>query len=447
MNAPAEHTNRTASASGAETVRVPGRVWRSTLLLIAGRVVSTGLSFVALGVLARTLGGAEFGRLTFYLAVFLFLEAFVDSGTSTAALQQGAHDTRRLADAIRSGRRIRCVAAAFAWVAVVATAWLFREPDLAWIVLAGLIPFTRALELSTIVYNNEIAWRVPVFVRASVAALRLICVLVLWNAGVRSVGPYLFAHVLCGGAGNVVLHVLARSKIVARSDRGSSLWRAALPLAAAGIAQHAYFYADNLVIRSQLGETELGLYNAAVRILTFLIMTAGFATSAALPWLTRRCRQGELGRATMRLALPMFAVTSVVLACVGPLADELLTILFGARFAEAATSLRWLLLAAAIIYGGAGLLTAVIAARRSGAFLVIVTCGLALNVAGNLWLVPELGIEGAAIATVATELFVALASLGVLAGARPTDPAVGPVDSSNSSDSGTSPDPSRLEGC
>ena len=74
-----------------------------------------------------------------------------------------------------------------------------------------------------------------------------------------------------------------------------------------------------------------------------------------------------------------------------------------------------------VVYPGSVLLTAVIAAGRSTAVLAIAAGGLALNALGNLWLVPLRGGEGAALATVATELFVTLASLGVLAraGQRP----------------------------
>ena len=52
------------------------------------------------------------------------------------------------------------------------------------------------------------------------------------------------------------------------------------------------------------------------------------------------------------------------------------------------------------------------------AALIVVTCGLSLNIGAGLWLVGRLGIEGAALATFATELFVTLASLGILLGVR-----------------------------
>ena len=55
-----------------------------------------------------------------------------------------------------------------------------------------------------------------------------------------------------------------------------------------------------------------------------------------------------------------------------------------------------------------------IAAGRSRAALGIALAALAVNLVGNALLVPELGAEGAALVTLATESTVALAALLVL---------------------------------
>ena len=64
-----------------------------------------------------------------------------------------------------------------------------------------------------------------------------------------------------------------------------------------------------------------------------------------------------------------------------------------------------------------------VAAGRSHAVLFIAALGLLLNVVLNFVLVPRQGILGAARATFATELMVALAALGTLiaAGASPLE--------------------------
>jgi O-antigen/teichoic acid export membrane protein len=93
--------------------------------------------------------------------------------------------------------------------------------------------------------------------------------------------------------------------------------------------------------------------------------------------------------------------------------------LFGEGFLVASTSLLWLLAAAFAVHIGAPLMTAVVAAGRSRALLVIASAGLAVNLAGNAVLVPGRGMDGAAIATLFTEVTVALLALVVLTRGAP----------------------------
>src|SRR5262245_54629138 len=90
---------------------VPRRVWSATLLSAVARQWGALCTFLSLAILARALPGAEFGRFTFYLAVFGFLDVFVDCGTSSVAVQHGASDERAFAAALAAGRRVRFAAA------------------------------------------------------------------------------------------------------------------------------------------------------------------------------------------------------------------------------------------------------------------------------------------------------------------------------------------------
>lgn len=61
------------------------------------------------------------------------------------------------------------------------------------------------------------------------------------------------------------------------------LFLAALPLGVASLCQQAYFYVDNLFVRPICGAGELGRYNTGVRVMSYGIMVAIYATQAALP--------------------------------------------------------------------------------------------------------------------------------------------------------------------
>jgi O-antigen/teichoic acid export membrane protein len=188
---------------------------------------------------------------------------------------------------------------------------------------------------------------------------------------------------------------------------------AALPMGIAGLCQQTYFYVDNLFVRAQLGSEPLGHYNVAVRVMSYGIMVAVYAPLAALPWLTREHEEGHLAAAVTRLAQPLFALAGFAIGLVWPWCEALLA-LFGADFVSAADSLRYLLLACLAVYIGASLLTAVVASGRSRDVLYVALAGLAINLIGNTLLVPSFGMQGAAMATFATEAIVALGALWCL---------------------------------
>ena len=410
-----------APANVPESDQVPARVWRATAWQVLGRLFGSATTFVALALLARELPGSEFGRLTFYLAVFAWLDALSDFGTGAVAVQRTADDAWAVAPVLRSARRQRLALATLGFFATAVLCFVFDEPDASWILIAALYPLTHALELSATVFKNRIDWRIPTLVRGLASLLRLLAVLGTYWLGVVRAAPYLFAMALGSAAANFTLHRAAlphlpKPSIPVRAPSG--LFAQALPLGLAMVCQQAYFSIDNLFVRSWLGEEPLGHYNAAMRVLSLLIMGAIYAGAAALPWMTRRVAGGGVGAAAARLAQPMMLAAALLCGAIAEFAAPLLELLFGAPFRAAAPGLVWLLGAVVAVHGGAVLLTALVALDRGRAVMGIAGGALAVNVVLNALWVRGYGLEGAAAATFWTEVFVASAAATTLARAR-----------------------------
>jgi len=393
---------------------VPRRVWSATLLSALARQWGALCTLLSLAVLARALTLEDFGRFTFYLAVFGFLDVFVDCGTSTVAVQQGAGDARAFAAALAAGRRVRLVAALAGALVLSLAAGLGGERDLGWVCLAALGPLARVPEMSAVVFQREIEWGTPLLLRALGAGTRLCAILFLSRFPALGFGPFLVAHTFTQALGNVALHFVARPRLPARAPPLPGLFALAWPLALLGLVQQAYFWADNGFVRALAGEAELGRYNAAVRVFQWLAFFAAFATTSALPWLARRHRERELGGAVESLAQLLFTGGCALAGLLLPWSGVVLTLAFRPGFEEAAASLRWLLVALALLYPGAAFLTAVIAAGATRAALGVALAALSVNLVGNALLVPQFGAEGAAMMTLLTEATVTFGSLFAL---------------------------------
>jgi O-antigen/teichoic acid export membrane protein len=391
-------------------------VWRGTGWLVLGRLYGSACTLTIFYLLARNLDHESFGRLTFYLALFLELDSLADLGTGQVVVQRTASDPSELGSILVTARRIRLVTGLIGVVLMGGGAFALHEPDAPWILLASLYPVTHVLELSTVVFKNEIAWARPVLVRVLASSMSLACVLAGLAFGWRDPGRYLVAVASGSTVGNLLLHAVSRRRL----PHGPfmpyplrPLLASALPMGVAGLCQQIYFYVDNLFVRHWIGEGPLGHYNIAVRIMSYGIMVPVYAALAAMPWLAREHAAGRLGPAATRLAQPMLLLGAFATGILWPWCEPILA-LFGKGFIEAAASLRWLLLATFVVYAGAALVTAVVASGRARTVMAIAGLGLIVNLATNAWLVPLHGIEGSGMATFATELGVAFAAAAAL---------------------------------
>jgi O-antigen/teichoic acid export membrane protein len=392
-------------------------VWNSTALLVLGRIYGSACTFLILWRLSHALEPAEFGRFTFWMAVFSVLDTWVDFGTGQTTVACTAAQPARLPVVLRAARQLRLAHGLGGFLILGLAAWLGGEQGAFWIALAALYPLTHALELSTAAKRNAIDYRVHTLTRALSSTLWIVGTSALLAWGDVDPTHHLVAIALGSSIGNIVLHAVLRRELPTTDERTSSweLWRMTLPLGLAALFQQAYFWVDNLFVRAWCGDELLGAYNIGMRVLSVAIMVVLFATGAALPWYTREHARGALAAAVERMALPLVTLAACGAALLAPWSAEALGI-FGEHARAATGALPWLLAAVVAIHLGAALLTALIATGGRKQLLWISATALGINLALNWWLVPAYALEGAAAATLCTEA--AVAGMGWIALAR-----------------------------
>jgi PST family polysaccharide transporter len=138
-------------------------------------------------------------------------------------------------------------------------------------------------------------------------------------------------------------------------------------------------------------------------------VAAAYPRLAAIPRSARDEFGRTIGGALLALWLPLIPIAALT----AWLAGWLVTLLFGAAFSEGAAALR-ILIWASIPYALDQTLAYALIARGRHFFAYWINgSGLLLNVALNLWLIPQLGFVGCAISTVISLSFVMLLVVGV----------------------------------
>ena len=154
---------------------------------------------------------------------------------------------------------------------------------------------------------------------------------------------------------------------------------------------------DQIIVAAMLPPEQLGFYVIAVGLAERLWIPTGAVVTALLPHLTNSPERDP--------ALPAVIARHVMLwtgaACllVFALSDVLVRVLYSSAFAPTVAPLRWLLPGIFTLSVGK-VLVAEILTREKIRFTVWMSAVAALaNVAGNLVLVPRMGISGAALAS------------------------------------------------
>ena len=388
---------------------------QATLQLVV-RILNVALGVVAVAVLARSLGTEGFGvwsTALAYASVFAFLNDF---GFPQVGIQRMAAEPEREAEWLGALAGLRTLGALAAMVLCVAGIPVFFESE-------GDIR-TLALILSVTVFAAAPQAFLAVFtsrLRGGVTMAMLSLQSVAWTAAVVAIAAtdggvldFAWAFVGVSVVVGVVQILVTRHLATIALRAGRALWRplfrVALPLGIAGLMVTVYYRIGAVLVFDISGPKEAGYYGAAFRVMDPLhviptaVMTTLFPVVAALH-MTDRERVKRLVQSGLDflviVTLPIFVGSLAV-------AHPLMTAIFGPGFEPAGDVLPLLLLA--FVWVGIsylpGYLIPIVGLQWRFAGLAFV--GVVLSVGLNLLLVPPHGAMGAAIATLVTEMFIAV---------------------------------------
>ena len=185
----------------------------------------------------------------------------------------------------------------------------------------------------------------------------------------------------------------------AEAPRWLEFWRYSAPLALSDLAQVGVQWIDVLMVGVIVGTVATGIYTGLARCIMvgeLVLVAVGLAVA---PYLAALFGRGESEPATDTYA----ACTAVIVALGAPIficylafPRTILTI-FGSEFRTGADALMVLSLAMLVSLAAGPILMILTMAGRSGHVLAVTITALAVNVVGNLVLIPIFGLTGAAL--------------------------------------------------
>lgn len=377
------------------------RLVRDLAALTAGELLGKVAGFLAFAWLARVLSPEGYGAVELAASLLLFFGLVVDFGVGQIGAREIARAPERAAALVGQLPALRILTALVAVPAMAGTALFLGQPartvHLVWIFSLALlfVPFFQRFLLQGL---DRMPWL------ALAQASRM-----LFFAGgvvllVRSEEHLLRVGVLeIGAAGLVALYHLGVQLRLGFAPRLhftglAALLREAWPVGAEQIAWSFNQFAPTLLVAWLLGGDEIAWFGSSQRIVMSLGTFVALYHLNLYPTLARRAGNPVAVQALVGPSLRITAwlgTTAALVLCL--LAEPLLRIAFGARFAIAAPTfamLAWVL-PISLLSGHARF--ALIASGNQKLELWAQLLGAGITIGTGVFLVPKLGGVGAAL--------------------------------------------------
>lgn len=387
--------------------------------LIAERLLSGLLAVTVTAAVARHLGPAGFGVLSFALSLVLLFGTFWTLGLSGLVIRELVREPDRESELLGTILGLRLLGGIVAVVGALGLTVILGT-DAQTTLAVGILIFGV---LTLYAFDGVDFW-LQAQVRSRSAVIARSAALVIASAvniGLIVVGAPLLAFVVAAaleyalaGVGLVLVYIRLGGR--PRSWTFSAgltrrLLVASWPLILSGLANAINLRVDQLMLGTMVGPEAVGTYAAAARLSEVWYFVPVAIAASVFPAMVRahagdrESFQGWMGRLydlMVALALPIAVGVSV-------LSGALIFLLYGSGYAQSGPILAIHVWAGPFVFLGAALSRWLIAEDRLKFSLIRHGAGAFVNVGLNLVLIPLLGGVGAAISTLVSY---AVASVG-----------------------------------
>ena len=402
------------------------RYFANTSWLIVERVARAAVALTVGVLVARYLGPADFGLLSFassFVGLFAVVATLGVDNVLTRELVQSPAERDRL---LGSAFLLKLVASGVSLVLICFAAFaIYEDATTRWLVVliaAGLL--FQATNVVDMYFQSRVQSKFVVYVQF---------VQLLISSIMRIVGVFTSAPVIWFGLALLVDSVsLAVGLLWVYRAQGLSLsaWRvhaswakrllrSAWPLMLAGAMTSIYMKIDQVMIKEMLGSQAVGEYAVAVRLTEVWYLVPMVIASSVFPAIVQaRIENRALYEFRIRQLHQLFAWIALLAAIpTSILAADVVRILFGDAFQAAGPVLTIQIWAGVFVFLGVASGKYLLAEDLTRVAFMRTAAGCAANVILNLLFIPKWGVVGAAWATVISYA-VATLSIGISSSGR-----------------------------
>ena len=385
------------------------------------KILSTVLALVGIGFITRYLGKDGFGDYSTVLAFFAFFGSIADLGlyaiTARDISRKDADEAKILGNAFAL-RLVSAVVVFFLTPILVFFLPYSHDVKIGIIIAAASFVFSSTYMVLNGVFQKNLAMDkvATAEVLGKIIQIAIIIFAVRNNLGFITIISSILAAMIFNFA---VVLVLVQKYIPIRLQFDLAYWKKFLkesaPLGFSAIVIFIYFKIDTILLSILKTNTEVGIYNAAYKVIENLSFFPAMIVGLMFPMFSRHIFSDK--KHFSHLANETLKVFIIILVplIIGTLflSEGVIHLIGGAAFLEAANTLRILIFALAFIFFGGLFNNILIAANHQKKMLwILVVCAI-FNVVANLIFIPNYSYTASAIISAMTEFMVAAMGLAL----------------------------------
>jgi len=363
---------------------------------------------------ARLLGDVEYGKFAFALAFTGLFFILADGGIHQLLMREIARSPESMKKLIGNGLFLKLLLAAFTTICiyvigqltgkpleVLTTVYLIGASEIA----ASFADFFATVFRATLKMKYDVAG--IIFSRVVNTALG-IAVLIMGMGIVVLAWVYLISQVLkCVYAALMVHTKFAKITVQYDPPVAKSLVKRGLVFWTLSLSTITYTYGDSILLSFMASDQVVGWYNAAYRLVFAMMFIPMGTMKVIFPALSAYYDESkeDFARLFERTFKVMFIAGFSLATLFFVFAEDIIVTLYGPEYRNAAGALRILVWSTAVIFIGIVMTHVTRAAHCEKFTAKVIASSAVLNILLNFILIPHYSFYGAAVATLASELF------------------------------------------
>lgn len=364
--------------------------------------------------IARYLGPEQFGLLNYAMAFVALFGAIASLGLSGIVVRDLVKDPACANTTLGTAFVLQLIGGFLAFGLAIAAIGFARPDDGLVKLMVAVLGFVMVFKSTEVVkywFESQVQSKYTVWVENGAfmvfAAVKV--GLILTNASLMSFVWAVFAEGLLVAAGLLGVYALRGGRLLAwrgHYQHAKTLFKDSWPLILSGLAIMVYMRIDQIMLGQMLGDEAVGIYSAAVRISEVWYFVPMAIVASVFPSIIEAKKLSEsLYYARLQKLYDLMTLLALGVALsMTFMSDWLIVLFYGNDYFEAGTVLALHVWTGLFVFMGVASGRWYLSENLQKFAFTRTLSGAFINILANFLLIPEYGVQGAALGTLLSQM-------------------------------------------